>query len=286
MSSGRAVVVAALAMLAGCSALFGLHDPEHEAIDAATGDSRSASDGPGFDAPPGSYHAAAVRFDENAGDYLSQGGLAGAPTGSKVGTLSVWLHFNSGDGTQQVIIAASVGLSGGVIRNSNNRLQVILYSCTGGQVLDMQSTGAYTAASGWIHVLAAWDLATNEAQIFVNGAPDTGSATISNGAICYNAPQWYVGGNNGAALDADVADLFATFDTFIDPSSPTNRALFRSQAGKPVDLGPACTAAYNGRPPIACLIGPVSSWSVNKGTGGGFTLHGDGLAAAPTSPSD
>lgn len=286
MSSGRAVVVAAFAMLAGCSALLGLHDPEHRTSDAPASDAHVEVDSPSSDVPPGVYHAAAVRFDASAGDYLSQNGLSGAPSGSKVGTLSVWLHFNGGDGSEQTIVAASVALAGGVIRNKNNRLQVLLYTCAGGQVLNMQSIDTYTTASGWIHVLAAWDLANAKADLYVNGMRATGPVSIGNSAICYNAPQWYIGGNGGASLSADVADLFTSFDTYIDPSSPTNLALFRDPDGKPHDLGAACTTAGQGMPPIGCFIGPVANWNTNKGTGGGFTLHGDGLAAAPTSPSD
>lgn len=280
----RALVVA-LPVLGGCTALLGLNTPERAAQPDSGMDSPVTIDSPMIDAPPGGYHAAAVRFEPAGGDYMSRAGLLGAPSASQVGTFSVWLHFNGGDGSAQTIAAASVVLAGGVTRNANNKLQFVFYQCNGSPVLDMQTAHAYTSASGWIHVLAAWDLQHNKAQIYVNGMLDTASNPgISSGSICYNAPGWYIGGTNGGSLNADVADFFASFDAFLDLGAPANRAAFRDLAGKPVDLGQDC-AAVTGTSPIACFIGPVAGWSTNKGTGGGFTLHGDGLAGAPTSPS-
>ena len=286
MALARAVVAAALAMLAGCSALLDLHDPAlQSAVDGDVVDSPGPHDAPLIDMPPAGYHAAAVRFDPAGGDYLSQGGLLGAPASSQVGTFSMWLHFNGGDGSAQTVAAAMEIASGGVVRNASNKIQFILYQCNGAGLLNMQSVSTITSTSGWTHVLAAWDLANNKAQIYINGVLDTATnPTVKGGSICYNAPTWYIGGGTGGSLDADVADFFASFDTFLDLGSPSNVARFRDQAGKPVDLGPGCSTAAGGTSPIACFIGPVAGWSTNKGTGGGFTLHGDGLAAAPTSP--
>jgi len=287
MALARAIVAAALALLAGCSALLDLHDPEHQpTADGRVVDSPMAIDSPMVDTPPGGYHAAAVRFDPVSGDYMSQAGLLGAPTSSQVGTFSVWLHFNGDDGSAQTIAAAMEIANGGITRNSSNKIVFTLFQCNGAPLLGMETRDAYTSTSGWIHLLAAWDLPNNKGQIYVNGTLETANLSVHSGSICYNAPAWYIGGTNGGSLNADVADFFASFDTFRDLGSPSNVALFRDlTTGKPVDLGPGCSTAGGGTSPIACFIGPVAGWSSNKGTGGGFTLHGDGLAAASSGPS-
>ena len=102
-------------------------------------------------------------------------------------------------------------------------------------------------------------------------------------------PNLYVGATQtgAATLNADLADAYADFATFVDLSYAPNLARFRSANGKPVDLGPSCTSADNGGSPIACFNGPAATWYLNQGTGGGMTEHGtEPLAAAMTSPSD
>ncbi len=273
-----------LALLTGCTAIFGLDAPRHLG-DAASADSPAITDTPRSDSAPVGYRATAVRFDPTGGDFLTTGTLAGSTTSGQ-GTFSVWLHFNGGDGSAQMIVAAQVIASGGIVRNANNKLQFQLNACGGGLLLDIQSAHAYTASSGWIHVLASWDLAASKVQLYVNGVPDLASGgTIANGAICYTAPKWGIGGLSSASLDADVADWYASFGSAVDLDVAANRLKFRTLAGKPVDLGADCSSA-TGVTPIACLTGALAQWPINKGTGGGFAVHGDGLAAAPTSPSD
>lgn len=279
------LAAATLLPLAGCTAIFGLDAPHHASDAGSNTDAPSRSDAPRSDTSPVGYHATAVRFDPAGGDFLTTGTLAGS-TGSGQGTFSVWLHFNGGDGSAQMIAAAQVVASGGIVRNANNKLQFQLDACTGALLLDVVSAHPYTTTSGWIHVLASWDLAANKVQLYVNGVPDLApGGTITNGAICYNAPKWGIGGLSSASLDADVADWYAAFGTALDLDVVANRAKFRTLAGKPVDLGPDCSNP-TGTTPIGCFTGALAQWPTNKGTGGGFTVHGDGLSAAPTSPSD
>lgn len=62
-----------------------------------------------------------------------------------------------------------------------------------------------------------------------------------------------------------------------------DRRRFADAHGKPVDLGEACTGP-TGDVPTCWFTSDAATWQVNAGNGGGFTL--DGLAPAPTSPSD
>jgi hypothetical protein len=282
----RQGVLAAVVLLAGCGRVFGLDAPALATDAAAVADAPPA-DVPSIDA--GMYRASAVRF--SGATYLSYGALAGVADSPR-GTLSVWLRFIGNDNHQQLITAAELGVGsfggiGGIARQANNHVEVALLSCTGVTRFDMTSMHTYTAASGWIHVLASWDGERGRAQLYINDVDDrTPGSTINNGPICYAAPSWGVGGVTAPSLDADVADLFVSLDTSLDLDSPTNRRLFISQSRKPVDLGLRCSKPLSGVVPTLCFTGTPATWATNLGTGGGFSVDGQSLVAAPDSPSD
>jgi hypothetical protein len=241
----------------------------------------------GSDAPPtgNTYHATAVRFETAGNDYIWTGTLQSQPPSPR-GTYSAWFHFNpAGDNKKQLLSVASVALDGGVYHTQDGHIRFELPDCLGVVQLDMQTAGTYGSKSGWIHVLAAWDLDNKRADLYVDGALDrTPNATIGSGSVCYAADRWGIGGLTSGQLDADVADLYANLGTYLDITTDSIRARFRD-ANKPVDLGTDCTAP-TGAQPSGCFIGAQGTWNINKGNAGGFTLAGNGLALAPTSPSD
>ena len=274
-----------MVLLAGCRSAFGLDTPAL-ATDAADAVDTPRADVPSLDAA--GYRASAVRF--TGATYLSYGALSGV-VDSPRGTLSVWLRFNGNDGRQQLITAAELGVGsfggiGGIARQASNHLEIALLSCAGVTRVDMTSTHTYTATSGWIHVLASWDGERGRAQLYIDDVDDRAAmATINSGQICYAAPSWGVGGVTSATLDADVADLFVTLDTSLDLDSPTNRRLFISPTGKPVDLGLRCSTPLAGVVPTLCFTGAPATWATNLGTGSGFSVEGQPLVAAPDGPS-
>jgi hypothetical protein len=132
----------------------------------------------------------------------------------------------------------------------------------------------------------AWNASAHVAQVYVNDVPDLASgATVNNDTNCYVLAAWGIGGVSSAELDADVADLYANFNVFLDLSVPANHRLFDDGAGHPVDLGPTCNAPTNSTPNI-CDTGSASTWHINQGVAGGFNNGGPALTVAPTSPSD
>lgn len=255
----------------------------------ATSPVRDAPDAPvapdaGPDAPPG-YHAVAVRFETAANDYLWTGSLTDTKRSPR-GTYSAWFKFHAGDGQQQMLSVAQLAGIGGVFRTAGNRFRFLLQSCTAAPLLDMETTASYTTASGWVHVLASWDVSIGRAQLYINGVADRAmTPTVTNGNICYDSVKWGVGGLSSGQLDADVADLYAALGTSIDLDVAANRRKFRDDAGDPIDLGTTCQGP-TGASPTGCFIGEVATWRANRGTGQGFMLEGNGLALAPTSPSD
>jgi hypothetical protein len=241
------------------------------AIDAPT-------DAPGF-------RATAVRFTKIEGDYIWAGSLANT-TNTNKGTYSIWLKFHAGDGQQELLSVAQVVGIGGVLREATNKFHFIMQNCAAFPLLDMQSVGAYTISSGWVHLLASWDLGAGRADLYVNDVNDrAASPSILNGNICYASLKWGIGGLIDGQLDADVAELYAALGTYLDLSVVANRRKFSNAAGRPIDLGTDCTGPTGARP-TGCFVGAPAMWNTNKGEGAGFNLQGNGLAMSPDSPND
>lgn len=255
-------------------------------IDAARADASTVDAFVPPDGPP--YRPVAVKFARagTAGDYLTTDQLDGE-TDSPQGTYSVWIRFAAGsDNTEQLISAAEVILSGGVSRTSDNKIRLYIPSCLGQPRLDIRTINSYTAASGWVHILAAWDLSTGRAELFINGLSDIAAGgTTNSGNCCYQAGKWGIGGLANGKLDAEVADLYAALGTFIDIKDLEKRRLFRTDTGKPVDLGADCSKPTGAAKPTACLRGELATWHLDKGTGGGFTKFGE-LELATSNPAD
>jgi hypothetical protein len=284
MAVGLVLVLAQL----GCRQLLDLDPPTQRTDDAspvadATADASTPADAT-------AYHATAVQFSTASNDYLTTNALAHTGNSPR-GTASYWVRFTAGDANQQLIVVAAVevgtvGVAGGIYRTADDHFGFLMYDCAGGKLLDMKSNSTYTTASGWVHVLAAWDVSAGLAQLYVNGAPDLAAGpTINNGNICYTAWKWGVGGLSSGSLDAGLADVYASLGTFVDLGSAANRQLFEDGAQKPVDLGASCETPEQATPTL-CFTGSAATWNMNKGSGDGFTVEGTPLAPAATSPSD
>lgn len=263
---------------AGCGRLA---FDEHDRPDAAAEADALVIEG--ADAPAG-YRASAVRFDTSGNDFMWAGSLLNTVS-SGSGTFSAWFHFNGGDDQQQLIAVTQIIGFGGVLRTAQNRFRFVMQNCVGFPVVDMQSNGAYTTASGWVHVLAAWDSSAGRADLYINDISDRATPTVTVGPICYDTVRWGISGWTSGGLDADVADFYAALGTYLDLDVEANRRKFRDAAGKPVDLGTDCSGP-TGSLPTGCFTGAPATWSTNKGAAAGFNLEGDGLAPAATSPSD
>src|SRR5262249_55947606 len=106
------------------------------------------------------------------------------------------------------------------------------------------------------------------------------------GPICYTSPAWGIGGaTTTQASDMDTADIFISLSTFVDIAVADNRRKFSDSADKPIDLGSHCEKPL-GAAPNLCFTGALASWPMNKGTAGGFMLHGNGLDGATSNPAD
>ena len=173
---------------------------------------------------------------------------------------------------------------------SNDSFRVVWRRSGGGVACDL-STAAITDTTTWHHVAFSVDLASvSKKHLYLDGASSMVTAYYADTTLDNTGSQWGLFADNGGNMkyEGEVAELWLAMGTYLDLSQPSNRERFRSAAGKPVDLGPAGAAPTGAPPTVYLSVRPgeaPSQFAKNRGTGGGFWVHG-ALATATTSPSD
>jgi hypothetical protein len=160
----------------------------------------------------------------------------------------------------------------------------------GGVACDL-STAPVADTTSWHHVMFSVDLVdANKKHLYLDGVLSMSTAYYANTTLDNTGSQWGLFADNGGNLkyEGEVAELWLAMGTYLDLSQAANREKFRSAAGKPVDLGQN-GAAPTGAAPTLYLTSrpgdPPNAFAQNRGSGGGFLVHGS-LSAAATSPSD
>lgn len=231
------------------------------------------------------YYAQAFTFD-GTNDWLTRdAGLTGAAD-SKSWVFSVWLKFNGGDGAAQDLARqADSGNRFLVQRRTTNKLRFRVLDTGDVDRVDIETSTAVVAASGWIHFLCSGNVATPAAWIYLNDVSDYVQTTLSDGTLDWTQANFAIGAIIDGSinkLNADMADYTLWEGTSLDLSVTANRRLFNTGGNKPVN--PQAAIAALGAP-IVRLSGPASTANTNLGSGGGFTLHGT-LTDSTTSPSN
>ncbi len=122
--------------------------------------------------------------------YLRTSTMTGLTDG-KTGTISFWYKCNGGDSTTRRLLFIGTGSGGqrfSVNHRSVNTISIVGLNVGGTTILDMRSTSTILAGSGWIHIMACWDLANSSNRaIYFNGVAETvDAATYTNDDIDYN----------------------------------------------------------------------------------------------------
>ncbi len=231
----------------------------------------------------------AVDFD-GINDFLSVSGLTGAAD-SKTGIFSCWVNRNADGGIPRLFSEARNPSTNSVqISFDSDLVSIVLRNpSTGAVILNLRSINTVKVADGWTNILAAWDLATATAKIFVDDVDDTDTPiTITDDTIDYTLTLWRVGTNAGGPgsdfFDGCMAELYFQDGEFLDLTVVSNRRKFISAGKKPVDLE-TDGSGPTGTQPIVYLSGPTVSWHTNDGSGGGFTETG-AISDCADSPSD
>lgn len=222
-----------------------------------------------------SYNATKFTTD----DYLDRGTM-GLSDG-KTGLFSVWIKFNGGDNADQFLCIHPDFEFFKIHRQTDNTIRIVGYTPLGVVTLENLSTATVTADGNWHHILIAWDLATAANQIYIDGAASNSAQTNNNNNIDYTETTYRIGSDVvGNGLNADISEYYLAYNQTLDITNAANRAKFRTAGGKPENLGP------NGETPIGTtptiyLKNVYSSFGVNSGAGGDFTVHGTLATATP-----
>jgi len=216
-----------------------------------------------------------IAFD-GTNDYLTRGADLTSISDGKEGTISVWVKFLGGDGTLQILLNQVSGTDRFTVsKNSSNKIVVSGSSAAPAVVLTLTSTTSVTAASGWVHILASWDLLNSTGHLYLNGVDDQAAgATLTNTDIDYTSTNWGIGATTAGAsnFDGELAELY--FETsYLDVSVTATREKFIDVDGHPVNLG-GDGSLPAGTQPILYMSGDLPGFITNKGSGGGFTETG------------
>lgn len=118
----------------------------------------------------------------------------------------------------------------------------------------------------------------NDADVENTAATDYGFTTT-----CPAGSNFFFGQDGfGTKITGDIADFRLWFGQYLDFSLEGNRRYFIRANGKPAD--PSYANALLGTP-IISFIGNASTFPVNGGSGGSFSVTGS-LSTAGTSPTD
>lgn len=231
----------------------------------------------------------AADFD-GTNDSMARGaGLTGAAD-SKRGILSCWVRLDGGNGVTQFLVDntssrflfARAGTSVITLQGQN---------AAGSTILNLTTTGTYTAGATWMNLLSSWDLATAGASsLYVNDVSDKNAVTFTDDTIDYTVANWYVGigASTVDRLNGCLAELYFAPGQYLDFSLVANRRKYISASGKPVHLG-LTGALPTGTAPLVYQhlndAEAVANFATNRGTGGDFTITGT-LDTGSTSPSD
>lgn len=233
----------------------------------------------------GGYNPNAVMFDGT--DILTHASaLSNVAADGKTVTGSFWFRRTGGIGSQQRIYRTNDGDF--EIRFLNTNQFAIQADDPSGtpEVLNVQS-GAITD-SNWHHVMFSFDMSsTSKRHLYIDGADALNVVTTYTDSPfeMTNPGRFGADGTGAQTLQADIADFWLDFETYVDLSVALNRSKFRSTAGVPMYLGPDGSIPTGSAPDIF-LSGDTASWHTNKGGGGGFTVAQGALTTAASQPGD
>ncbi len=240
--------------------------------------------------PP--YHASAVHFDGT--QSMSRSPLIGV-VDSPYGTLSVWTNFTSSINTtffdndnEDMTLGINFSPTS-FMGGPGTQLNIALYDLSNANRFRFVSPLTIFSATGWNHHLFSWNMnfapPNRIFQYCLNGVFQTINDTVETGpgvGTSVFAIDYASGGFNIEAFQAnnmvgDIADPYFNPGLFLDLSDSSNISKFIS-GGKPVDptTFPSSAVLFSGN---------ASTFPVNQGSGGPFTLTGT-LTDASTSPSD
>ena len=233
-----------------------------------------------FFAPPdpsAEYIANAVNFD-GTNDYLTRGGALTGTADDKEITVSFWYKLNSypSSGCHNILGSNPGRVSIQYCGNGTETMQLLLRDTSGTLNTNIGCGPDPHVIDTWYHHLISVDVATGSADCYVNDSDSLQTFTAPTDAtLDFTLSDFSIGATTPGTskADADIADFWIDFGTYIDLSVEANRRKFISASGYPVNLG---TYGHlpTGSVPDIFLSGDTGTWHTNDGAGGGFTENG------------
>ena len=233
------------------------------------------------------YAINAVEFDGTS-DNLIFNNSGTTSLISRTFSGSFWIK--SGDvGTSQSRVIHGSGGTPTVFIQSDGSIRIVVGSDGGTPAYDINCSTAAGVLQNetWHHVSFSFDTTDdNRKHIYVDDVDVTpaGDCLTNSGLLRFSDGHW-VGGINTAYYDMDLADVWFSFNTYIDLSVAANRRLFTNASGQAINLG-SNGELPTGSAPDIFLSGDTASWHTNLGTAGGFTENGALTDATTLPPSE
>lgn len=211
----------------------------------------------------GGFTANTAYFDATDRIFFDSTGIASG----KLGIMSFWINLDAAsDGSQLNLWYSSLNGYTLFQRLSDGTLRFRIYG-TGHYALDITTTGTITSASGWVNVLASWNMGTATYQVYFNSVDAVPTGTCLDENLIYaDGNTWW---NADRTWSGCLCECYCNYTESIDLSVAGNRAKWIS-GGKPVSLG-ADGSAPTGTQPRVYLKDSGNSWTNNYGTGGNFS---------------
>jgi len=133
----------------------------------------------------------------------------------------------------------------------------------------------------WHHILISADISLGTAHIFVDGVDEEAFQVLIPGSIQWEDPsdhlthsiggthQRLLNGEVAAVLDAELSEIYFDPQNYLDFTIQSNRELFRTAGGDPVNLGPTGAIPTTAQPAVYCPDGDPAG---NVGRWGPYTL--------------
>lgn len=224
-----------------------------------------------------------VKFD--GASYLARGADLTGSADSQVGFVSFWVKFKNGTNHLPMYIIDSTGSTIDVHRTQQNKFRVRAENSAGTTVLSMTSKKNYNHKDGWIHFAAAWNLATPEGYMRINGVDDLATGgTFTAATIDYTVANHYIGAAETATgfLNGKIQQLYLNTAEFLDISESGNmQKLYDNGA---VSFGATGNFVTDNQPIVYMFN--TATWSTNLGSGGNYTLTGSLSYVADVPPGE
>jgi hypothetical protein len=213
----------------------------------------------------------AADFD-GTNDYMLRGaGLTGAAD-SKLVTGSFWFVADSTTNT----IFSNTGVTFD-ISFSANKINIVAENAGGTQILNVLSSALSTGVL--YHCAFSFDLSsTSKRHLYINGVSDLATVTTyTNDTIDFTVANWSVGALVGSTqkFNGRLGQFWFSPGTYINLSVERNMRKFRTEGGRPVDLGSTGATPTEAQPIVfLSTTTPASDYQTNRGSGGNFTVTG------------